>query len=149
MKVIVKRAELDDLVKISKLFDAYRVFYKQKSNAALALNFLTQRLSRSESVIFYAEDSDNNYLGFTQLYPIFSSVSAQRTWLLNDLYVDQEARGQGIATHLLNQAKVFAKETNAKGIALETEMSNTNAQRLYEYLGYEKDAEHFCYFLTV
>jgi len=149
MKVIIKRAELIDLAKISKLFNAYRIFYKQESDLDLALNFLTKRLARSESVIFFVEDSDNNCLGFTQLFPIFSSVSAQKTWLLNDLYVDQDARGQGVATGLLNQAKVFARETGAKGIALETEMTNTNAQRLYESLGYEKDAEHFCYFLTV
>ena len=149
MKVIVKRAEVNDLTEIAKLFNGYRIFYKQDSDLGLALSFLTQRIVHSESIIFFAKDGDGNYLGFTQLYPIFSSVSAQRTWLLNDLFVDESARGKGIATLLLNQAKAFAKETKSKGIALETEITNKNAQSLYEHLGYEKDVEHFCYFLTL
>jgi ribosomal protein S18 acetylase RimI-like enzyme len=149
MNVIIKTAELTDLTEVSKLFDAYRVFYKQQSDIKLAQEFLKQRMENSESVIFYAIDESGKYLGFTQLYPIFSSVSAQRTWLLNDLYVDAKARGLGVGTKLLNRAKDYAKETGAKGVALETEISNTGAQKLYEHLNYEKDVEHFHYFLSV
>jgi len=149
MNVIIKTAKTHDLNDISKLFDAYRVFYKQESDINLAKNFLKKRIENSESVIFFAIDESGQYLGFTQLYPIFSSVSAQRTWLLNDLYVDNKARGLGVGTKLLNQAKEYAKQTGAKGVALETEITNTGAQKLYEQLNYEKDKEHFHYFLSV
>jgi ribosomal protein S18 acetylase RimI-like enzyme len=149
MNVNVKQAKLSDLNEIAPLFDAYRVFYRQDSNLAIARDFLQQRLQNSESIIFYAIDEAGNYLGFTQLYPIFSSVSVQRTWLLNDLYVDAKARGLGVGTKLLNQAKDYAKLTGAKGVALETEITNVGAQKLYEHLNYEKDKEHFHYFLSV
>ncbi len=149
MNVTIKTAEAKDLTDISKLFDAYRVFYKQVSDIGLAKDFLKKRIDNSESVIFYAIDESGQYLGFTQLYPIFSSVSAQRTWLLNDLFVDNKARGLGVGTLLLNQAKDYAKETGAKGVALETEITNVGAQKLYEHLNYEKDDEHFHYFLSV
>lgn len=146
MNIKIQRAEQKDLTNIAKLFDAYRVFYKQDSDKELALKFITDRFNNNESVIFYAIDEQGNYLGFTQLFPSFSSVSAQRTWILNDLYVNQTIRSSGVGTLLLNKAKQFAIETHSKGIGLETYADNLGAQRLYESLGYKKNSE-FSYFL--
>ena len=149
MKVIIKQAERSDIPEISKLFDAYRIFYRQESNLELASKFLTERINNSESVIFLAITNENEYIGFTQLYPSFSSVSAEPTWILNDLYVDDNARGKSVGKKLLKRAKEFAIETNVKGIALSTAKTNDNAQRLYKDLGYEKDVEFYHYFLTL
>lgn len=149
MKITVNQAQLSDVDEVSQLFNDYRIFYKQKSDIALAKEFLTQRVTQSESIIFYAKDGSNKYLGFVQLFPVFSSVSAQRIWLLNDLYVSKVARGHGIGTLLLNRAKQMAKKLQAKGIVLETEIQNEGAQKLYEKLGYVKDQEHYHYFLAI
>jgi ribosomal protein S18 acetylase RimI-like enzyme len=148
MNITIDKAQSKDLKHIAELFDAYRVFYQQASDLKLALQFIQQRYNLNESVIFYARDSHGNYVGFTQLFPCFSSVSAKRTWILNDLYVSKEARSSGIGTLLLNKAKEFAITTQAKGIALETAASNVRAQKLYESLGYHQDTE-FSYFLNV
>lgn len=147
--ISVDRATLTDIKGISNLFNQYRVFYQQLSDLTLAIQFLSDRVQKDESVIFYAKNQDNEYLGFTQLYPSFSSVSAKRLWILNDLFVSQNARRLGVGKMLLNRAKEFALETNAKGIALETDITNVNAQGLYESLGYIKNTEHFYYFLEV
>ena len=147
--VVIKKASLSDLEGISRLFDAYRVFYKQPSDLALASRFLNDRFENNESIIFCAKNQNNDYLGFTQLYPSFSSVSAKRLWILNDLFVSEKARRLGVGKMLLNRAKEFALETNAKGIALETDITNVNAQGLYESLGYIKNTEHYYYFLEV
>ena len=148
MKIIVKRAEFADLNEIAILFDAYRVFYKQQSDMEIALKFIKERFNNSESVIFYAKDENGKYVGFTQLYPSFSSVSVQRTWVLNDLFVLVEMRSLGVGTKLLNKAKEFALVTKVKGIALETAASNTKAQKLYESIGYTRNSE-FSYFLNL
>lgn len=149
MEVFIERAGLEDVAQIASLFNLYRVFYCQQSNPELAQEFIRARLSNKESVIFYAKDDQGQYLGFTQLYPNFSSVSAQRTWVLNDLYVLEQARGLGVGTLLLNRAKEYAQETKAKGIALETAESNVGAQKLYEALGYKKSSGFFGYFLNL
>ncbi|WP_274051459.1 GNAT family N-acetyltransferase [Thalassomonas haliotis] len=149
MEVLIERAGLTDVAQIAALFNLYRVFYRQQSNPELAQQFINERLGNQESVIFYAKDGNGQYLGFTQLYPNFSSVSAQRTWVLNDLYVLEQARGLGIGTLLLNRAKDFAVETKAKGIALETAESNLQAQKLYQSLGYKKSTGFFGYFLNL
>jgi len=47
-------------------------------------------------VVFLALDGDaGRATGFTQLYPLFSSVAARRKWLLNDLLVAPELRLKG------------------------------------------------------
>jgi len=148
MKIEIYRANQSDLNHIAQLFDAYRVFYKQKSDIKLAIKFVTERFEKKESVVFYAIDKNGEYVGFTQLYPGFSSVFVQRIWVLNDLYVSRSVRSQGVGTLLLNKAKEFAIETSAKGIKLETADDNCGAQKLYESLGYIKDTD-FSYFLSI
>ncbi len=148
MAVEIKRAIQSDLDRIAELFDDYRVFYKQSSDKKLALKFITERFNNNESVIFYAIDTEGNYVGFTQLYPSFSSVSAQRCWVLNDLYVSKDVRSLGVGTLLLNKAKNYAIKTNTKGLKLETGKDNIGAQKLYQKLGYKKDTD-FSYFLSV
>ena len=88
MEVTIRRATADDVELLSKLFDAYRVFYGQNSDVPLAQEFLGDRLRNSESVVYCAFTPDERCGGFAQLYPSFSSVSARRIWILNDLFVD-------------------------------------------------------------
>ena len=145
MKVTIRRATADDIEEIAKLFDAYRVFFEQSSDLSLAQEFLGGRLTNSESVIFCAYTPDERCAGFAQLYPSFSSVSAKRIWILNDLFVSESVRGMGIGTKLLSEIEAFGEETQAKGILIETTVSNTGAQKLYESNGYQKVTERFFY----
>ena len=149
MAISVKRATLENLNEVSDLFNAYRVFYKQDSDVNLAVNFISERIQNKDSVIFYANNEHGKPLGFTQLYPTFSSVSAKSSWVLNDLYVSSTARRLGVGKKLMETAKIFAIENNSKGIALETGENNVKAQALYESLGYEKDVGVYSYFLNL
>ncbi|HEX2533388.1 MAG TPA: GNAT family N-acetyltransferase [Chitinophagaceae bacterium] len=146
----VRRAGPEDLDALSALFDAYRVFYNQPSDVAAARRFLHERFTHLQSVLFLAELNDNQTpVGFTQLYPAFSSVSMQRTWILNDLYVYAEYRGLHAGKALLDAARSHALATGAKGLLLETGIANERAQRLYEQYGFRKEEGSLFYFLTV
>jgi len=149
MNIVVNRAKFENINEVSALFNSYRIFYSQDSNLALATEFISARINNNESVIFYAIDDTGAYLGFTQLYPSFSSVSAQRSWVLNDLYVAESARRFGVGKKLMEAAKVFAENTSANGIALQTAENNVNAQALYESLGYKKASGFLSYFLSL
>ncbi|MGH8806395.1 MAG: GNAT family N-acetyltransferase [Noviherbaspirillum sp.] len=148
MSAIVRQAGLTDLDAIAPLFDAYRQFYGQASNPALARAFIAERLGVLESVILVAENGDSAVVGFTQLYPSFSSVSARRIWILNDLFVTPAARGQSVAHALLAAARAHAIATGAKRLVLSTARDNP-AQALYESLGYERDAAYYHYSLEL
>ena len=149
MNISVKQAVLENIRGVSELFNSYRMFYKQGTDIDLASEFISERINNSESVIFFAQNQDGDYLGFTQLYPTFSSVSAKKSWVLNDLFVAENARGFGVAKQLMDAAKTLASETNANGIALETSEGNHNAQALYESLGYKKGSGVYNYFLSL
>ena len=60
-------------------------------------------------------------------------------WLLNDLYVDEDMRGKGIASKLMEAAESAARESGATRVFLRTAHDNTTAQSLYEGRGYIKD----------
>jgi len=141
MKIL--RATIENLEDLAPLFDGYRVFYKQPSDIEKASDFLKERFLKNDSVIFMAYEG-TSALGFTQLYPSFSSVSMKRVYILNDLFVTKEARKKGVGEALMNTAKQFAISENAKGLTLETDVTNP-AQNLYERLGWTKDTEVFHY----
>ncbi len=143
----IVRAELADLDLLIPLFDGYRQFYQQPSDPDGARAFLEARLMRAESVIFLAHEHEIG-LGFTQLYPSFSSTTMQRLWILNDLFVSPDARGRGLGEALLAAARAFAIDDDAKGLMLATAMTNTTAQRLYERSGYVRDTTFYHYNLV-
>jgi len=142
--VWIKQAGVEDVPHLALLFNQYRMFYGQSSNLDGAATFLEERITHKESTAFiaYSSPEDRRGLGFVQLYPSFSSVSMQRLWILNDLFVTSEARKQRVGRQLMDMAYRFALESSAKGLTLSTAHDNKIAQRLYESLGYERD-EHF------
>jgi len=142
----IQKATLNDLDALTELFDLYRLFYEQESDLKGAKEFLQERFMNEESTVFIAYD-ENDPVGFTQLFPSFSSVSMQRSWVLNDLYVKESARRRGIAEKLIKKAIGFAEETGAKGILLETGSENVNAQKLYEKIGFKRESSCYYYFL--
>jgi ribosomal protein S18 acetylase RimI-like enzyme len=138
----IRRVTKDEVALVAILFDAYRVFYQQDSNLQAAFDFLEQRISKNESVIFVATIK-GEAVGFVQLYPIFSSVSLKDAWLLNDLFVAENARKQGIAESLLQHAKHFGLETKAAFMLLQTAADNYKAQSVYEKNGWIKTNDFF------
>jgi ribosomal protein S18 acetylase RimI-like enzyme len=148
--MIIKKASIEDIEIASNLFELYRQFYKQEPDRNSAKKFLSERIKENESVIYLAIDEEKKSgMGFVQLYPAFSSVSMKRIWILNDLFVHEDYRKQGVAEALIRKSKELAIETKAKGIVLETHSSNDNAQKLYHKLGFKKDDEHYYYYLEV
>ena len=142
------QAMIKDLEGVSNLFNSYREFYQQTPDLEGAKTYINKRLESKDSVIFVVKDK-LNYVGFTQLYPTFSSISMKSAWILNDLYVDPGARKQGVGEMLLHKAKEFAVETGAKSISLSTAPDNYSAQRLYERNGYVRDSQFYQYELDL
>jgi ribosomal protein S18 acetylase RimI-like enzyme len=135
----IRRAGPQDLDALAILFDGYRRFYGQASDIPGARGWLRSRLRLGESVVLVAEDA-GGLVGFTQLYPMYSSVRMARTWILNDLFVAESARRSGVARALLDAAANFAREDGAAGISLETTRDNAPARALYRAAGWSEDA---------
>ncbi|CAB4329262.1 MAG: GNAT family N-acetyltransferase [Actinobacteria bacterium] len=126
--------DIDDLV---RLVEGYRAFYKQEPNTQTK-EYLVDRILGGQVVAFIAQ-LESRAIGFTMIYPTYSTVSLTRIWLLNDLFVDFNYRGQGIANALVQAAETAAKEAGASRIWLRTAEDNVIAQRLYESRGWVQD----------
>lgn len=126
------------------LFDLYRIFYRQNSDISGASTFIDERLNNKDSIFFLCI-SDKQLIGFTQLFPTLSSVSMERYYILNDLYVKIEYRGLGAASLLLKHCQEWSNEHNYKGLSLETGSDNP-AQKLYERLGWRQEPHTLHYF---
>ena len=134
----IRRASTADLAGLAPLFDAYRSFYGQAGDLVRAAGFLRERLQSGDSVLLLAE-RNGDIVGFTQLYPMFSSVRTARTWILNDLYVVEGSRRGGVARALLETAATFARADGAVGLSLETGRDNAAARALYRAAGWREE----------
>lgn len=146
--IAIRPATFADLDALAPLFDGYRQFYGQPANVAAGRDFLEARMRGNESVILLASQA-GRAVGFSQLYPIFSSVSMRRAWLLNDLFVDLAARGQGVGEALLDAAAAHGRTSGAAWLMLQTAHDNTPAQRLYARAGWQLDQQFHTYILDL
>ncbi|UJB20444.1 MULTISPECIES: GNAT family N-acetyltransferase [Lysobacter] len=138
MSPTVRRASSADLDLLAPLFDRYRHFYTQRFDEAVSRAFIGERLQRGDSVLLLAALDGSDGAGFTQLYPTFSSVRAARVWVLNDLFVEPQARRRGVAQALLDAAADFARADGAARLELETNHDNLTAQALYDAAGWQR-----------
>jgi len=142
---LAKESDLDSL---SKLFHEYRstsISLQNLAELADSQAWIKARYDHQDAVFILAIE-DKKLEAFITLYQGFSSVSLQKYWILNDLYVRMSARGKGCAKELMVFAHDYAVTTGAKGIELETGEHNMIAQNLYSALGYEENTHYKHYF---
>jgi ribosomal protein S18 acetylase RimI-like enzyme len=144
MTITTRLASLADADAIAPLFDAYRQFYRQEPDLALARSFIHARLANSESLILVAE-GDGGMLGFCQLYPTFCSVEAAPIYTLYDLFVTESARKSGAGRQLMLAAEGQARATGAVRLDLTTAKDNLRAQSVYEALDWVRDDVFYTY----
>jgi ribosomal protein S18 acetylase RimI-like enzyme len=145
----IVQAEIEHLREASRLFNLYRIFYKEKDDLDSAKQFIKQRLENGDSTIFISINDDASLNGFVQLYPSFCSVSMIPILILYDLFVDPDIRTKGIGRSLMNKAEQYAQENGFKRLELSTAKDNFIGQSLYESLGYEVDDEFLHYSLEI
>jgi GNAT superfamily N-acetyltransferase len=139
---------LADLNAVVTLFDGYRQFYGQPSDDMAARTFLQARFEHGQSVVLLAE-VQGQAVGFTQLYPSFSSVSMARVFVLNDLFVSPAVRRLGVGEALLTAAAEHARQLGAVRLSLNTDVQNMPAQALYESMGWASDQKYHAYHLSL
>lgn len=148
MSIEIYQATIKQLDQVAFLFNQYRIFYRQPADFKSAQKFIRERLQQQDAVILLAMENEQP-VGYTQLFPSWSSVSMQRVWILNDLFVLKEKRNQGIAKALMNKAKDHAMSTNAVRIILATEVTNQIGQNLYKSMGYRHFDDFYHYILSL
>lgn len=131
------------------LIAAYQRFYEveeidEERNRA----FFRRFLAPSEDGLLLGARSEGRLIGYACLYWHFSSTQAVETVLMNDLYVDESVRGEGVGRKLIEATAEVARERGVPSIEWSTAPDNHTAQRLYDSTGAER-SEWFSYELRV
>lgn len=102
---------------------------------------LDQIISDDKRPIFVAEDA-GEVLGYA--FCVFirhidnNILTDIKTLYIDDLCVDEKARGKGIGRELYNYAVAFARENDCYNLTLNVWADNTSALGFYENLGLRK-----------
>ena len=106
-----------------------------------------KRLVESESTRLFFAKEGTDVLGMLSLvvFPIPTGVKA---WI-EDVVVDQKARGKGVGKALMNKALVEAGNLGTKSIDLTSRPSREAANKLYQAIGYqERETNVYRYRIT-
>ncbi|HET8565567.1 MAG TPA: GNAT family N-acetyltransferase [Solirubrobacterales bacterium] len=142
----IAAAEFDELL---PLIAAYQRFYRvedvsDERNRA----FFRRFLAPSEDGLLLGARRGGALAGYACLYWHFSSLEACESVLMNDLFVVEGMRGDGVGRALIGAAAEVARERGAPSLEWATAPDNHTAQRLYDSTGAER-SEWLTYELRV
>src|SRR4051794_17169244 len=134
MVAVVSEADLPELLPLMR---AYCDFY----GAAPADDDLLE-LSRTliadperEGVQLIARDDAGEAVGFATIFWSWSTLSAARIGVMNDLFVASAARGGGVAEELIAACVEGCRDRGAVTLTWQTALDNRRAQGVYERVG--------------
>jgi len=140
---------LEEFEELLPLIAAYQRFYEvERIEEGRNRSFFRRFLAPSEDGLLLGARSEGRLVGYAGLYWHFSSLEATECVLMNDLFVDESVRGQGVGRALIEASADVARERNVPFVEWSTAPDNKTAQRLYDSTGAER-SEWFSYELRV
>ena len=133
----IARAGLSDLADLLPLMRAYCDFYSvtPTDEDLLSLSRALIADPEHEGVQFLARLRDGRAGGFASLFWTWDTTEGGRIAVMNDLYVNADARGGGVGTSLVEACRAEARRHGARRLAWQTALDNTRAQSVYDRLG--------------
>jgi len=140
---------VEEFEELLPLIAAYQRFYEvAEIDEGRNRAFFRRFLAPSEDGLLLGARSEGRLVGYACLYWHFSSLEATESVLMNDLYVDEEARGRGVGRALIEATAEVARERGVPFVEWSTAPDNHTAQRLYDSTGAER-SEWITYELRV
>jgi GNAT superfamily N-acetyltransferase len=121
------------------LIAAYQRFYGVTDiDAGRNRAFFSRFLAPSRDGMLLGAWRGEELVGYACLYWHFTSLVPAETVLMNDLYVAERRRGEGIGRALIEAGVEVARERGAHHLEWATAPDNETAQRLYDSTGAER-----------
>jgi GNAT superfamily N-acetyltransferase len=136
---------VEEFEQLLPLIAAYQRFYEvEEIDDERNRNFFRRFLAPSEDGLLLGASRDGRFAGYACLYWHFSSLEACECVLMNDLFVAEDARGEGVGRALIEATAEVARERGVPFVEWSTAPDNETAQRLYDSTGAER-SEWFSY----
>jgi GNAT superfamily N-acetyltransferase len=130
----VRALEAGDEVAWRRLFRDYGVFYETHFEDAVLDRVWDQLLDTSAGIHALVSEAGGAVVGIAHFRSHPDTFTGGRDWFLDDLFVDPEARGQGVATALIEHLTALAKAVGPGTVRWITAETNERAQRVYDRL---------------
>ena len=137
----ITRVEAADLDQLLPLMRAYCDFYESSPSDAglLALARSLIKDPQGEGVQLLARDAGGRPTGFATVYWSWSTTDACRIGVMNDLFVAEQARGQGLAEQLIEACRAECARRSARRLTWQTAPDNRRAQAVYDRVGARRE----------
>ena len=133
----VAASDLDDLLPLMRAYcDFYSVSPSDDDLLAMSRALIDD--PQREGVQLVARAPDGRAAGFASLFWTWDTTEGGRVAVMNDLYVDADARGGGVGTSLIEACRAEARERGTRVLAWKTALDNTTAQSVCERIGAER-----------
>lgn len=134
MIAIASEADLPELLPLMR---AYCEFYgvSPGDEALLALSGALIANPEREGVQLIARDANGAAVGFATVFWTWSTLSASRIGVMNDLFVAPWARGSRLGEALIEACRKHCRDHGAISLQWQTAKTNERAQRLYDRVG--------------
>lgn len=131
-----------DLEELLVLMRAYCDFYESAPSDGALLELARALLAdpEREGLQLIARDGQRAALGFATIYWSWSTTTARRIGVMNDLYVDPAARGSGLAERLIEACAERCREHGAGALQWQTAPENLRAQAVYDRVGATRES---------
>ena len=139
MPIEIKPVPEDGITELEPLLAAYQTFYEVEDiNTERNRQFFSRFLGSSHSGWILGAYEDGRLVGFGCFYRHKSSLSATNVVLMNDLYVDESARGKGAGRLIIEGGVELAREWGASHLTWATAPDHHKAQGLHDTFGPEQ-----------
>ena len=132
-----------DEAELLSLIRAYHEFEKIVHDRSKVLEAIGPLLERSDAGRVWMIRLDGKIIGYIALCFGYSIEFHGRDGFVDEVYLLEEYRGQGIGKAALAIVKAEARELGVRALHLEVSRGNKRAQRLYTALGFESREEFF------
>jgi GNAT superfamily N-acetyltransferase len=145
---VVTEADLADLLPLMRGYcDFYEVDPSDEDLLAMSRELIADPVKEGLQLIARAEDG--RAVGFATVFWTWSTLSASRIGVMNDLFVDPSARGSGAAAELIEACAERCRERGVTELDWTTAHDNLRAQKLYDRIGAQRDPRWLDYSLDV
>lgn len=106
------------------------------------MKIVLNRENKSCAIKFTAEEN-GKILGRAYLYILYNDLHKEPFGFMEDVFVEEESRGRGIGTKLINGIIAEAKKENCYKLICTSRYENVKVHALYDKLGFKDHGKEF------